>query len=131
MNWLKIKTFLWGLFRAKPCQDLVPISDAWLSRVLVKKGVSLANLRPEIKKCLKQDLELHEELNKALIVTSTFDGKHMEGSKHYEHQAYDTRIWFLTKKTQLEMAAKLQDLMGSSYDILVEKTHGHREYDPK
>ena len=27
------------------------------------------------------------------FITSGCDGKHMEGSKHYKHQAWDLRIW--------------------------------------
>lgn len=66
-----------------------------------------------------------------LVVTSGTDGKHMKGSLHYDGNAFDMRSWWWSDREKQvirdEMAAKL----GCDYDVVLERTHLHIEYDPK
>lgn len=63
-----------------------------------------------------------------LWITSSFEGNHMRGSKHYIGEALDYRRWNLEN---VEKAAKeLQERLGPSFQVVVERTHIHVEYDP-
>lgn len=70
-------------------------------------------------------------------ITSVMDGKHMVGSKHYEGNAFDLRTWadeYGTQASRSEkayLAYRLQEVLGCDWDIVIESTHIHCEYDPK
>ena len=70
-------------------------------------------------------------------ITSICDGNHMAGSKHYEGKAFDFRTWIDNAGNQLPQLDKqhlkkaLQDELGDDYDVVIESTHIHVEYDPK
>lgn len=76
-------------------------------------------------------LDLHTQLGKNLVVTSTNDGKHMKNSFHYKDLAFDMRIWYLSASERKEIIAKARKKLGKDYDIVLEKTHIHVEYDKK
>lgn len=67
---------------------------------------------------------------KEIVITAIFDGTHMRGSKHYEGNAFDMRRNHYTKK---ELDILLENLRGSlpGFDVVLEATHIHIEYDPK
>ena len=72
-----------------------------------------------------------------LVVTSVTDGKHKEGSKHYTGHAFDMRTWttdrsgiqWSNRRKEL-FARQLRKALGEDYDVVVEDTHLHIEYDP-
>lgn len=75
-------------------------------------------------------------LDRDLIITSVCDGKHKTGSKHYEGNAFDLRTWTTdTSGIQLSVDEKhklgvtFSELLGMDYDVVVEGTHIHIEYD--
>ena len=96
--------------------------------MLIKAGVDISRLRPEIRKRLN---EIAKEVwyieNEELVVTSTYEGSHSEGSLHYANLAVDIR---LHKKGE-DVRAELQDKLGTDYDVVLSPTHIHIEYDPK
>jgi len=55
--------------------------------------------------------------------------KHMKGSKHYTGEAIDIRK--LDMKNIKIVVEEIKEYLGSSYDVIEEKTHIHIEYDPK
>jgi len=55
----------------------------------------------------------------------------MEGSKHYEGMAVDLRTFFFTREEVENVATDLHAELGEDYDVVVEPTHIHVEYDPK
>lgn len=65
-----------------------------------------------------------------MVITAIFDGTHMEGSKHYEGNAFDMRRWHVGSRVK-EFIARLKTALGSDYDVVNEPTHIHVEYDPK
>lgn len=64
-----------------------------------------------------------------LIITAGTDGTHSENSLHYEGRALDLRTWDVSDVTAV--AAELRRKLGKNYDVVIEKTHLHVEYDPK
>ena len=105
--------------------------DDWIKSVRTKKGVTLKYLKPEIKYALKICLSAYEKKGFTLTVTSTRDGKHMHGSKHYTDEAFDTRIWGMNKKIRQEIISECKMILGPNYDIIDEGDHLHFEYDIK
>lgn len=70
-------------------------------------------------------------------ITSVMDGEHRDGSIHYEGNAFDVRTWFDDAGNQLsiydkqKLAAALRFALGDDWDVVIENTHIHCEYDPK
>ena len=64
-------------------------------------------------------------------VTSLMDGKHMEGSKHYDGEAVDLRTFFFSNAEKRIFKKKVQVGLGDDYDVILHSTHLHVEYDPK
>jgi len=68
---------------------------------------------------------------KDIVVTAILDGKHKTGSKHYEGNAFDMRIWIYSKSELSTLVSNLRGNLGIDYDIVLHETHLHIEYDPK
>lgn len=98
---------------------------------MIKKGVKAAGLKPEILLAIQEAREVYRELDADLIITSLLDGKHMKNSLHYKGLAVDLRIKHLSKTNQGIAAQRLRLMLGPEYDVILEKTHIHCEYDPK
>jgi hypothetical protein len=108
-----------------------PKPKTWLDEVAVKSGVKLHTLKPEILEAVKVALKAYTLFGYKLTVTSTNDGKHMRGSRHYVDQAFDSRIWGIKLDTQKCIVDYAKSKLGKDYDIVIEKDHLHWEYDPK
>ena len=96
--------------------------------MLIKAGVDISRLRPEIRK--KQNLiaRIVWEIEKEeLVVTSTYEGTHSERSLHYADLAEDIRRYKRGKEVRDRLAADL----GTDYDVVLGSNHIHIEYDPK
>lgn len=66
-----------------------------------------------------------------LTVTSVCDGKHREGSRHYDGQAMDLRSYNLPKSIdRSKMAGEIQEVLGKEYLAIYEANppHFHIEY---
>ncbi|MEL6364311.1 MAG: hypothetical protein AAFR11_05675 [Pseudomonadota bacterium] len=73
-----------------------------------------------------------------LIITSANDSEHMEGSKHYEGEAWDLRTWRpgspgvqIEPQRRRRLAKRIADRLGPDWDVLAKSTHIHVEWDPK
>ena len=85
------------------------------------------------------DIAFFETVGHQAMMTSAADSEHSEHSKHYSWCAYDFRIYQDndTKKPKYEkptlqnLAANMSGRLGSLYDVVIEKSHIHVEYDPK
>ncbi len=105
----------------------------------VKDGVVFHRITAEMRRVMvaAEVVWLELGLPREPTITSAADGKHMAGSKHYQDQALDIRIWQLrgngtSKERRVELAAsKLSRTLGRDYDVVVESDHIHVEYDPK
>jgi hypothetical protein len=72
--------------------------------------------------------QVYEDTPQRLVITSAADGRHMDGSLHYEGKALDPRIWHLPNPSGA--AGELQRRLGADYDVVYEGTHIHAEHDP-
>ena len=72
-----------------------------------------------------------EILGKTVRITSGTDGKHMVGSKHYSMEAIDCKPDDWEHGNRQEFAEALRARLGQDYDVVVEDTHIHAEYDPE
>ena len=96
--------------------------------MLIKAGVDISRLRPEIRKKQKLIARVVWEIEKEeLVSTSTYEGTHGEGSLHYVNLAEDSRRH---KKGQ-DVRAQLAFDLGLKYDVVLRPNHIHIEYDPK
>lgn len=94
----------------------------------LKKGVSLAGLQIVMRPVIKAAGKAYKKQKlAALWITCGSDGDHGISSLHPYGLALDFR---LPPNPQVA-AAEMRKELGCNYDIIVEKTHIHSEYDPK
>ena len=64
------------------------------------------------------------------VITSAFDGEHKPGSLHYEGKALDYRTRDIPKLSRERFAKDVAERLPPGYDVVLESTHLHVEYDP-
>ena len=97
--------------------------------MLIKAGVDISRLNKQIRLTLKTVASIYESLDKTeLVVTSTYEGTHHSSSLHYCNDAYDVRLPLSDTHKILRAIA---GALGPDYDVLLELTHMHIEYDKK
>jgi len=98
----------------------------------LKKGVSVHGLGAEIIIALMVANEVYKEHGYELVVTSGSDGVHGYSSEHYKGDAVDLRTSMIKPDTKKSViAAAIRERLGNDYDVVLEATHIHCEYDPK
>lgn len=96
--------------------------------MLIKAGVDISRLKPPIRKRLNKIAAIVETIGKEeLVITSTYEGNHSEGSLHYGDLAIDIR----SGKKRTDIRDEIKRELGPDYDVIVFETHTHIEYDPK
>ncbi len=65
------------------------------------------------------------------IITSVIDGTHGRGSRHYVRLAMDFRTRHIPEHMRQQIHGLVKDALGAEFDVLLEPTHLHVEYDPK
>lgn len=95
--------------------------------MLIKAGVDISRLKAPIRKKLNRIKQIVRDIeNKELVITSTYEGTHSARSLHYANMAVDIR----KHKHPEAVVTALKKALGIKYDILLESTHIHIEYDP-
>ena len=95
-----------------------------------KEGVQLTATKAVNKILYAGDMAF-AAFNKDCVVTSGRDGVHQVHSKHYTDEAVDMRRFHL-EPDELDIVVKtLKNTLGQDFDVVVEPTHIHLEYDPK
>ena len=95
--------------------------------MLIKAGVDISRLERHTRRSLSVVAMIFSEERELFIITSTYEGNHSERSLHYANQAYDVR---LPDDSKLRIFAKLKEQCGPDFDVVMERTHYHIEYDP-
>ena len=90
-------------------------------------SVRIEKLVPELASRLDDIERIYNMFNVELVITSGNDGKHQNGSLHYNNAAVDLRVYHILDK----LVQLLRNELGSDFDVLLEKDHIHLEYDPK
>ena len=96
--------------------------------MLLKPGVDISRLKPEIRKKLKATDDIINTVGESeLVITSTHEGTHGAGSLHYADLAIDIR----RPPNAATVCDQLKERLGVNYDVVLEDTHIHIEYDPE
>lgn len=97
-----------------------------------KSGVHRNNLEPIMLLALSRIEPIYNENGHALVVTSTDDGFHREGSLHYVGRAVDIRIRDLddhiVRKVHEKIVKTLKHL-DRSFQVILKSTHIHIEHE--
>lgn len=99
----------------------------------MKKGVTFVGIKPETVLAMMVAKGVWERSGYTYTATSITDGKHSEGSLHYDGYAFDSRTWIDGNGTQMpidlknRIADELQRQLGDDWDVVVEPTHIHVE----
>lgn len=96
----------------------------------IKNGVDLTGMHPAT---IPMDTAVERAMAEITepVITSGRDGKHKTGSLHYEGKAKDFRTNYLSPIAQAALRNRVKALLGKDYDVVLEPTHLHIEYDPK
>ena len=97
--------------------------------VLLRKGET--QMQPVIVEAIATVAHIYSSFNRKLVVTSVVDGVHSKNSLHYKGLAFDTRIWYFSKEVVQEVKTCLEIALGKDFDVVLESTHFHIEYDPE
>lgn len=97
--------------------------------MLLKLGVDISRLvRPMRLALSKIDDVYRNHTNQEAVCTSTYDGTHSVGSLHYAHAACDFRRPIHSTSIVVQ---DLKIILSPDFDVVLEETHIHVEYDPK
>ena len=96
--------------------------------MMLKEGVSIAGIHPEIVLALLIVERVFVNLGQEFLITSVLDGVHMRGSLHYVGAAVDVR---LPTSDLDDIIDGLHSGLGSDYDVVLESDHIHIGFQPK
>jgi hypothetical protein len=88
-----------------------------------KQGVC-GDLSNQCRKALGRIADHNSAFVEDTYVTSVRDGNHMNGSLHYNGNAFDIRKGRLSKHNVVTV-------VGPGFDVIEHSTHFHIEFDPK
>ena len=97
----------------------------------LKDDVSTRGARPEILFAIALAAEVFMRAGSEMMITSIADGQHAYRSRHYDGAAFDFRIYHLSRQKIETIISEIKDGLNQDYDVVLEKDHGHVEYDPK
>jgi hypothetical protein len=101
----------------------------------LKEGVSLEGVAQVVIDTMPKVDAVYKRFGSELVVTSTRDGRHKTGSRHYMGLAYDARSRNVRPEFIPQLLAALEKTLGEDWDVVDEtktaKPHVHLEWDPK
>ena len=103
-------------------------------RCQIKSGINGARihgLRPEMVVALIIIRDAFFNHGESCIITSGMEGKHGRASLHFVGAALDFRTGGMKRELVSEIAVEIRDGLGRDYDVVVESTHLHVEWQPK
>lgn len=102
--------------------------------LIIKEGVDISDIAPEMAIAAQAVARVYEWFLYDCIITSARDGSHKEGSLHYDGMALDFRTRHLsggyTGQVAQDIAQKVRECLGAQFDVVLERTHLHVEFDP-
>lgn len=99
--------------------------------MMFKENIKVSGVRPEIVLALTIADKIWSKYNQELVVTELTGGKHGTASLHYVGLAADLRTRYFSDEEKELVAKELREALGENYDVVVEKTHIHIEFQPK
>jgi len=99
--------------------------------LLLKPGVRVAGLRPEILLAVIAAERVCAEMGVDCVVTACVDGVHQAGSLHYCGLAVDLRSRDFRPGDADKAITRIKQCLGADYDVVLENDHIHIEFDQK
>ena len=97
----------------------------------VKAGVIVVQWHPAMEFALEViDNSFIEATTEDAVLTSAADGVHSKKSLHYKGRAADFRSRDLDETLRDRLVRTLRLRLGECFDVVIEPTHIHIEYDP-
>jgi len=100
--------------------------------LVIKHGKSIRGIRPEI--VLAATIIHHVYKNYGYdecTITSCTGGRHGRGSLHYVGAAIDIRTSDVAEDRKAPIRDSISSVLGSEFDVVLESTHIHVEFQPK
>ena len=99
----------------------------------LKNGVNPFGIKPELLLALNIADRVWLDHGQELVVTSLNDSRHSRTSLHYAGCAADLRTRYFSENEKVIVADELRQALGGNkdFDVIVESTHIHIEYQPK
>lgn len=103
-----------------------------MSQLIIKSGVDLSMIDPRIWEAIPKIVAVYARYGADCIITSGRDGRHSARSWHYFGRALDFRTRHLPSEgAKSKVAAEVKEAVGDAFDVVLERTHLHVEYDPR
>jgi len=99
--------------------------------MILKENIKINGVKPELTLVLSIADKIWSNHNQELVVTELTGGKHGTASLHYVGLAADLRTRYFSDEEKEIVASELRKALGENYDVVVEKTHIHIEFQPK
>ncbi len=99
--------------------------------LLLKPGVRITGLRPELVLALVAIERAFQEAGYECVVTSGIDSKHSTGSMHYSGSAVDLRTRHVPAQDLPNLVTRIRECLGEDFDVVLETDHLHAEFQPK
>ena len=97
----------------------------------LKNGARVIGLSNEMLFAAMVAGHVYDRYNKECTITSGTDGTHSRGSEHYKGDALDFRTRHLAEGEKDKIGLEIRERLGPDYDVVIEGTHIHVEFDPK
>jgi hypothetical protein len=98
----------------------------------IKPGVKIGLLKPQMVFALViVDHIFWHEYGYRAVLTSGNDGKHKDTSLHYKGYAVDIRRSDIEREDIHSIHEDMVEALGKEFDVVLESTHWHIEYQPK
>lgn len=97
----------------------------------LKQGVRIQGIRPELLLAILIADRAYTAKGGVLVITSICDGKHSATSLHYTGCAFDCRTKSISKEQATMIMSYLKGALPNDFDIVLESTHIHIEYQPR
>ena len=99
--------------------------------IRMKRGVVLMSREPYIFEMIAAADDAFDFVSADTIITSGVEGTHSQNSLHYKGRALDFRIRHISRSAAETVFRMMRSALGDDYDVVLEDTHIHVEFDPK
>lgn len=99
--------------------------------ISLKQGTRVTGLRNEALFATMVAYSIYADHGYDLIITSGTNGSHSRGSEHYKGDAIDLRTRHMSAGDPEKISEEIARALGPEFDVILEPTHIHIEFDPK
>lgn len=100
--------------------------------IKLKPGVRITGVQPQLTLAIGITYSVFRQNSVTeLVITSVSDGQHSRQSLHYVGHAFDIRISELAQDTRVSLVSDMKNCLGEEFDVILEDTHIHVEWQPK